>query len=283
MDKIALIKFFKALNLVVLAAEIFGCIGTYIGFDVVFGHGLGDVLYYAILYAATLAHLFWTFRIWKTVQLVTVLIPVCIFTIFIVLMGLKATIWRGPEYSWRNREFFFKHHLQYPAPTVINDDMKSQSIDSSETEDEQGLARKEFISQYDTPLRIDTAVTFGDKKYDVVFIHSAIMDSSFIVPARYYFDTHSDFIVHPFFSTLIVHARGDTLFKKDVKAAAFGRLLDTTLQRYATLLYPVVLLKPDSISIRYSISIPVTDIGIPATITFDYNGNQIVTPGFFKK
>jgi len=53
-------------------------------------------------------------------------------------------------------------------------------------------------------------------------------------------------------------------------------LLDTTLNKYATLLYPTLDIKNDSIRIHYSISIPVTDLGIGANLEFDKKGNYVI-------
>jgi len=96
----------KALNLVLLAFEVFLCTGLFIGFHVVFGHGLGDLIYYAILYLLTITHLILTvkFRNASQRRFVPLLIT---FSITTILFSLKATIWRGPEFSWRNRKLFY--------------------------------------------------------------------------------------------------------------------------------------------------------------------------------
>lgn len=122
------IKFLKILNLLILCTEIFGCIGTFIGYQVVFGHGLGDVFYYAILWVATLVHLIWTVRISKTKVPSVMLKPLFVFTIFTTLMMLKATIWRGPEYSWKNGNFFYRLNSKYRTPTKIIDDSLNVKI-----------------------------------------------------------------------------------------------------------------------------------------------------------
>ncbi len=88
-----------------LAFEVFLCLGLFIGFDVVFGHGLGDLFYYAILYLVTITHVVLTIRFRRAAEskFVTLLF---IFSIITILLCLKATIWRGPEYSWKNRKLF---------------------------------------------------------------------------------------------------------------------------------------------------------------------------------
>jgi hypothetical protein len=129
------IKFLKILNLLILCTEIFGCIGTFIGYQVVFGHGLGDVFYYAILWVATLVHLIWTVRISRTEIPSVILRPLCIFTVLTTLMMLKATIWRGPEYSWKNGDFFYRLNSKYRKPTKINDDSSNLKIEMDTASD----------------------------------------------------------------------------------------------------------------------------------------------------
>ena len=87
---------------------------------------------------------------------------------------------------------------------------------------------------------------------------------------------HKDFVTHNFVSDLIVITNKDTILKKHITKATFKSLLDTTLNKYATLLYPTLDIKNDSIRIHYSISIPVTDLGIGANLEFDKKGNYVI-------
>lgn len=139
--------------------------------------------------------------------------------------------------------------------------------------------RKEFISLYQKPVLIDTFFIDHGKKYEVVFHHFSTMDDGLVVPAKYNFDTNKDFTTHNFVSDLVVLSDKDTVFKKHITKAIFISFLDTLdtpLNKYATLLYPRLDIINDSIQIHYSISIPVTDVGIGVDIKFDKNGNYII-------
>jgi len=139
--------------------------------------------------------------------------------------------------------------------------------------------RKEFISLYQKPILIDTSFVDQAKTYEVIFHHFSIMDNGLVVPAKYNFDTNKDFVTHNFASDLTVLADKDTIFKNHITKSTFNNLLDTLgtpLKKYATLLYPTLSIKNDSIQIHYSISIPVTDVGIGADIKFDKKGNYVV-------
>ncbi|MBN8790101.1 MAG: hypothetical protein J0I84_23710 [Terrimonas sp.] len=139
--------------------------------------------------------------------------------------------------------------------------------------------RREFISLYQKPIFIDTSFVDNDKKYEIVFHHFSSMDNGLIVPVKYNFDTNEDFITHNFVSDLIVFTGKDTIFEKHITKAMFKSLLDTLdtpLNKYATLLYPTLDINNDSIQIHYSISIPVTDVGIGVDIKFDKNGSYVI-------
>ena len=139
--------------------------------------------------------------------------------------------------------------------------------------------RKEFISLYRQPVLIDTFFITGDKKYKVLFHHFCTMDNGLVVPARYNFDINKDFVTHNFVSDLSVISGKDTVFNKRIDKSMFNDLLDTMetpLKKHATLLYPNLSMKNDSIIIHFSISIPVTDVGIGTEIRFDKEGNYVI-------
>jgi hypothetical protein len=135
--------------------------------------------------------------------------------------------------------------------------------------------RKEFISLYYKPLLIDTFFFENGKKYKVHFNHFCTMDSSLVIPPKYNFDINRDFVTHNFVSVVTLIFGNDTIFKKNITKSSFNNIIDTPLKKYGTLLYPTLSIKRDSIEIHYSISIPVTDIGIGVIIKFDKNGNIV--------
>ena len=150
---------------------------------------------------------------------------------------------------------------------------------TQQQKDEEVDFRKEFISLYQKPVLIDTSYIGGGKNYEVIFHHFSTMDNGLVVPAKYNFDTNKDFVTHNFVSDLTVLSDKDTLFKKHITKATFKSLLDTLetpLSKYATLLYPYLEIRGDTILIHYSISIPVTDVGIGVDVKFNRNGNYVI-------
>ncbi|PVD51932.1 hypothetical protein DC498_12880 [Terrimonas sp.] len=146
-------------------------------------------------------------------------------------------------------------------------DFVQQSIDE---------LRNEFLSQYSKPILIDTSFIDSDIKYQVLFRHESSNDSGIVVPARYDFDTHKDFVTYNLISELTLLSDNDTLFHTTITKSLFDRLLSTELRQHATLLYPNFYIANDTIKLHYSISIPTTDVGIGATIKFAKNGSYII-------
>jgi hypothetical protein len=165
--------------------------------------------------------------------------------------------------------------------TQVDTTKSVAKTDTSQKADDQNEVdfRQEFISLYQNPVLVDTFFLDNGKRYDVLFHHFSTMDNGLVIPARYNFDTNKDFVTHNFASDLTVLSDKDTVFKKHITKSTFNNFLDTLdipLKKYATLLYPTISLKNDSIQIHYSISIPVTDVGIGIDIKFDKKGNYVI-------
>lgn len=152
---------------------------------------------------------------------------------------------------------------------------KTDTVFNEEKEED---FRQEFLALYQHPVFIDTIFSRNAKSYELLFRHFSTMDNKLVVPAKYNFDINKDFVTHNFVSDLVVLSDKDTVFKKHISKSDFNKLLDSIppLRKYATLLYPALAITNDSIYIHYSISIPVTDIGIEAEIRFDRKGNYVV-------
>jgi hypothetical protein len=102
-----MVRILRVLNWIVLGIEIVICTGC-LKSVIVFGHGLGDLYYYVLVFLATITHLSCTIAIRKANHPVIILMPLLIFSTTTTLICLKATVWRGPEYSWKNGRLFHK-------------------------------------------------------------------------------------------------------------------------------------------------------------------------------
>ncbi len=153
----------------------------------------------------------------------------------------------------------------------------STVLDSNEDGVSPKDVKKELIESYSKTLLIDTTFFVQKDKYQVIFKHFCTMDSALLIPAKYDFDTHSDFITSNFKSYIILIKNNDTILNKTIDKSIFKKLLYPELDSFATLLFPVLNFSNDTIKIDYSITIPLTDVGIPATINFDKSGNYYIT------
>lgn len=165
------------------------------------------------------------------------------------------------------------------AGTAVVTDFSKQSIaidttepDSSFLNTDQAELRKEYIAICQQPVNADSFFTSNGTTYKVSFRHFCISDSILIVPALYNFDTGNPFSTHPFASELVITKENDTILYKKITAAFFTKLADESLKKYGTLVYPQFTISEDSIRLRYSYIIPVTDVGLGVGIVFNKDG-----------
>ncbi|MDH7462159.1 hypothetical protein QEG73_12750 [Chitinophagaceae bacterium 26-R-25] len=98
-------KFWKIANATALSIQFIICFtGTFFK-HISFGWGLGDMLWYGLIYLLLIIHFILTItsknKKAKRFQLMTI-----IFLSITILICLKATIWRGVEYPWNGNLFY---------------------------------------------------------------------------------------------------------------------------------------------------------------------------------
>ena len=150
--------------------------------------------------------------------------------------------------------------------------LKTKVDDSTDSGIDLKQVREDFISSYSKPIVIDTSFYWQDTLYNVIFRHFATMDSALTVPSKYNFDTSKDFLTHNFKSQLLIIKNADTLQYRDITKQTFKEYLTPELDCCSTLLFPNFYIKGDTIEINYSLTIPVTDVGIHVAVKFDTKG-----------
>ena len=103
MDKIK--SFMKILNAILLLLL---ALFTVMAFNsiIVFGHGLGDIIYtMAAGFSLLLMLLFFIIVVYKKLSNSHYIIAVSLFLILLSFC-LKATVFRGPEYLWNGKIFY---------------------------------------------------------------------------------------------------------------------------------------------------------------------------------
>jgi hypothetical protein len=146
--------------------------------------------------------------------------------------------------------------------------IKSSSVKAYE---ERGVYNEEeeiksFIRQMaqlcENPVTKDTVFIIGKDSISLTFNHNCTGDS-FPLPAKYLETYKLDrFFAHSLKSEIEVKKNGVSILNKRIEKRDFGSLIDGDLKEYAVLLYPNLGTTGDTIYIDYSISIPLTDIGI---------------------
>jgi len=97
--------FWGIINGIILLFQIIICgLGTFYK-HIPFGAGLGDMVWYLLMYGLLILHIILTITSWKK-HYNHFLILTIIFLITTIFICLQATIFRGGEYPW-NGEIFY--------------------------------------------------------------------------------------------------------------------------------------------------------------------------------
>ncbi len=76
-----------------------------------------------------------------------------------------------------------------------------------------------------------------------------------------------NFVTHNFTSSLKISQNNETIIDREINKSDFNKVLEDHLKEYAVMFPPSLRYYADSININYSISIPLTDVGIGVTAT----------------
>jgi hypothetical protein len=138
----------------------------------------------------------------------------------------------------------------------------------------------ECIASYDKPLNIDTVFKRGGDTLELRLHYYCLKDSAIRLP-KVYLDIYKmdSFITHNFETQLQLKRNGIIMLDTVVRKMDFEPLMDRYLKSFGTLRQPDVDISQDSIVLGYSISIPLTDVGIGArmSITIPSTSSTAVT------
>ncbi|WP_040626188.1 hypothetical protein [Mucilaginibacter paludis] len=132
---------------------------------------------------------------------------------------------------------------------------------------------------YKDTVKVDTTFLINrDNKMTVKLRHYCTYDNKINLPARYLkIYNLSKFQTHDFISALEVTINSRVVFKGLIKKEDFEKLLDDELKKYAVLMSPNVKLSNNILSIQYSLSVPLSDVGKVFTMKIDTSGNKHIT------
>lgn len=137
---------------------------------------------------------------------------------------------------------------------------------------------KDELSSYKDTLKIDTTFVMNSKDTMTVELrHYCTYDKKIDLPVQYLTIYNlTKFQTHDFITSLKFKMNSKTIFNSYIRKADFEKLLDGPLKEYGVLLYPDIESSSKGLSLRYSISVPLSDVGNGFTILIDTSGNKHV-------
>lgn len=151
--------------------------------------------------------------------------------------------------------------------TKIDTSADEPEIETPDLREERDL----YVKMYQADYRLSLATP--DSNYHYFVRHHCLFDSAVVVPARYNFDTNREFVTHSFESEIIITRGNDTISNKRITKADFRSELHPSLDSFGVVLPPTCKVVNASLLMDYSISIPITDVGVGVTILVDTLGN----------
>ncbi|MDB4918848.1 DUF4738 domain-containing protein [Mucilaginibacter sp.] len=159
--------------------------------------------------------------------------------------------------------------------------------DSEQDEESYDEVKKDYLTTYNKIQNIDRTIADGSDTLFLQCKYYCLHDSSLIVPALYDWSKKGkkEFVTHNFASQIMLIRNKDTLLNKTFKKIDFNHMLYEQLQKYAILFSPDYIgynKTRGQLAIGYSVSIPLSDVGVPAYIVIDKEGNYKVLDEYAK-
>lgn len=133
---------------------------------------------------------------------------------------------------------------------------------------------REYEKIYQDTFKIDTQFFSNNKKIEVEFNHYCLYDSAVTIPLKYVsYLGINEFITHNFESKFILKSNGVGIIDTTINKEFFRNSDIINLNEYGVLLYPNFSILNDQVSIDYSLSIPLTDVGTRVSVNCDIHKN----------
>jgi hypothetical protein len=156
---------------------------------------------------------------------------------------------------------------------------KSQSITLADTEDEEPSAQQVMAELIDMDNKVnvlDSTIVLGKDILIIKLTHKCLHDSGVVVPERYLKSYGlKQFITHNFASDILIKRNDSVIVDRVVLKNDFGKVEEENLLRYGILRYPHIRKidkEKKQITIVYSLSIPLTDVGQAVRAIVDMSG-----------
>lgn len=159
-------------------------------------------------------------------------------------------------------------------------DQTSDTVKRENKKTDTGLAQtdlhkelQDYIKAYNDTLRIDTLLEYNHEKFKIIFKHYCAYDSALHLPNKYIgIYGLKEFTTHDFKSTLKISSGEILIIDTTITKEMFMDKIFEEEKSYGALLYPHLSFSDKGVTIDYSISIPLTDVGVGASLECGYDG-----------
>ena len=187
--------------------------------------------------------------------------------VFLIIIGCKNTV--PPPNSTHDSIAVQK------SDTVIANEV-SESDDSFEGDDLEKI-KEDWIASYRDTITTDTTFLIGKKEIHLFLKNFCLFDSSLVIPKVYVGPYGlNEFVSNNFASSLTLQVDGNEVVNAIINKSTFENLLITenfmSLYDYGALIFNGIEIHNDHIDIRYSISVPLSDVGSGFKAEVYYSG-----------
>src|SRR5690606_17197741 len=147
------------------------------------------------------------------------------------------------------------------------DKLKSSQGNKGNSDDEAMPDLQETINQYNQYLKqgevLDTTILLGLDTIHINLRHYSVHDSGIVIPDKYVgIYGMKQFVSNTLQSRLTVHKNETRLIDNMITKKSFDSITDNALKEFGVLLFPYIDVCNGQIEIHYSLTIPLTDVGV---------------------
>jgi hypothetical protein len=168
-----------------------------------------------------------------------------------------------------------KADKSYPKIDTLSGKIEQQVVKSNHNLELDSIL-EDYLKGYKNPYSKDTSFFVGNDTLQIKIKHYCLLDSAISLPKRYLTIYNLDsFITHNFESKIQLRKNEILILNTTIKKENFAQFLNPELVKYGALLYPEIRKEDGRIFVDYSISIPLTDVGIPVHAEIKEDGTII--------
>jgi len=163
---------------------------------------------------------------------------------------------------------FFACNNISPKDTTINSGInKADSGSEKASNNDPSSELLDYLKSYKNKVSFDTTIELTGNKLRLQVVHYCTFDSAIKVPEKYV-DIYkiNNFTTHDFNSSIKLFKNDTLTLDTIIRKNDFDKCLPGNLRSYGVLLFPNIRVDSGFLNVDYSISIPLTDVGIGVTL-----------------